>query len=412
MLRCHHDDTPYAGPVVADPLDTGADRRDRKRHGAWYTPPALVEALVREAVFPGARTVLDPACGDGRFLVASALPDRTGVDIDPEVAARHGYLCDDALDRDWGATRFDVVLGNPPFLGQMARATTRGGRSQHGGGPYADTAVEFLALALRLTRPGGRFGLVLPQSVMSARDAAPVRAIVDDRATMRWMWWSSARMFDANVRVWAAVWEVGGEPGPIRRCTGPSFTPIDPMSMPSTWSSLLTGSEPAPHDGPVLGDIARFSVDFRDQYYGLIGAVSDTADGPPLVTSGLIEPRRCLWGQRPVRFARERYAAPRVDLDRLAPRLQQWAERRLVPKILIANQTRIVEAVHDPSGEWLPSVPVITCTTEHTDDVMATLDDERTLEWLRHHRAGSGLSADSLRLSPSLLADVPLRGRR
>ena len=78
------------------------------------------------------------------------------------------------------ADRFDVVVGNPPYLSQLAAATTRGGASRHGGGPYADAAVEFLALAVRLARPdGGRIGLVLPQSILASRDAAPVRAEVD-----------------------------------------------------------------------------------------------------------------------------------------------------------------------------------------------------------------------------------------
>ena len=68
------------------------------------------------------------------------------------------------------------------------------------------------------------------------------------------------------------------------------------------------------HDGPTLGDIATFTADFRDQYYGLVGAVSDDGDGPPLITSGLIEPGRVLVGRRQVRFAKQRFAAPRVDL--------------------------------------------------------------------------------------------------
>ncbi|HAP75033.1 MAG TPA: hypothetical protein DCR14_03030, partial [Acidimicrobiaceae bacterium] len=97
---------------------------------------------------------------------------------------------DDSLQRDWGDERFDVVVGNPPFLSQLAAATTRGGRSVHGGGPYADTAAEFLALAIRLTRVGGRVGLVLPQSLLSARDAGPIRSFVEQSAALRWMWWS------------------------------------------------------------------------------------------------------------------------------------------------------------------------------------------------------------------------------
>ncbi len=378
--------------------------RRRKQLGAFYTPPALVDAVVGEAVFAGAVSVLDPACGDGRFLRATGLPQQTGVDIDPATGFEH----DDALRRDWGDRQFDVVIGNPPYLNQLSTLTTRGGRSKFGGGPYADAAAEFLALAMRLTRPGGRVGLVLPQSLLSARDAAAIRAQVDSVAALRWMWWTDENVFDASVRVWAGVWEVGGEPGPVRRSFGMSFDARPTMAMPATWSGLLTGGSAAVHDGPVLGDIATFAVDFRDQYYGLIGAVGDDVDGPPLVTSGLIDPGVCHWGSRPVRFAKQQYAAPRVAIERLSAPLQRWAAQRLVPKILIANQTRVIEAVHDTEGEWLPSVPVITCTTAEPDRVLAVLGRPSSVEWVHHHAAGSGLGAGTVRLNPKLLASLPL----
>lgn len=385
--------------------------RSRKELGAWYTPPELVAAVVREAVFSGARSVLDPACGDGRFLLATGLPDQTGVDIDPAATPGPGvdFVRDDALTRDWGSTQFDVVVGNPPFLNQLSARTTRGGSSRFGGGPYADAAAEFLALAVRLARPGGRVGLVLPQSLLSTRDGAAIRAAVDDAAALRWMWWSPTHMFDAHVRVWAGVWEVGGTPADVRRSFGPEFVELPAVPMPDAWSALLTGGSPVAHDGPTLGDIATFTVDFRDQYYGLVGAVGDDEVGPPLVTSGLIEPGRCLWGERPVRFAKQQYTAPRVALDRLTPALQRWATTRLVPKILIANQTKLIEAVHDPAGEWLPSVPVITCLTEQPERVLAVLASGAANEWVHHHAAGSGLSAASVRLNPRLLASIPLR---
>jgi hypothetical protein len=360
--------------------------------------------VVRETVFAGARSVLDPACGDGRFLAATGLPDQLGVDIDPGT----GFVHDDALRRDWGDRRFDVVIGNPPFLNQLSSLTSRGGRSALGGGPYADTAAEFLSLAIDLTRPGGRVGLVLPQSMMSARDSADIRAKVDRRAALRWMWWTDTRVFDANVRVWAGVWEVGGVPGEVRRAMGPDFRPIEPMTMPLTWAALLTGSAVPAHEGPALGEIATFTADFRDQYYGLVGAVGDDVDGPPLVTAGLIDPGVCHWGARPVRFAKQRFAAPRVALERLSPALQQWAAQRLVPKILIANQTRVIEAVHDPVGAWLPSVPVITCVTDQPERVLRTLASDAANQWVHHHAAGSGLGVGSVRLNPRLLASIPL----
>ncbi len=378
----------------------------RKLLGAWYTPPELVDAVVTEVrrdFVP--LTVLDPACGDGRFLAPFAdTAVVTGVDVDPSTSWFHG----DSLETDWGDQRFDAVVGNPPFLNQMSQSTSRGGRSKFGGGPYADSAAEFLSLAIRLTKAGGRVGLVLPLSMLSTRDVAAIRDDVSRRAALRWMWWSTTMMFEANVRVWAGVWEVGGTQREVRRAYGPQFSARPAVAMPSQWSGLIADTIEQTHDGPVLGDIASFTADFRDQYYGLIGAVSDSAVGPPLVTSGLIEPNECWWGRRDVRFAKQRYAAPRVDVSMLSPALQRWAAQRLVPKILIANQTRRIEAVIDRDGAWLPSVPVITCVTDRLDDVASVLHSDAATDWVRYHAAGSGLSATAVRLTARLLASIPL----
>ncbi|HEY4611305.1 MAG TPA: N-6 DNA methylase [Ilumatobacteraceae bacterium] len=378
----------------------------RKLLGAWYTPPALVDAVVTEVrreFTP--RTVLDPACGDGRFLEPFAADATvTGIDVDPKTSWTRG----DSLSTDWGDRQFDAVVGNPPFLNQLSSATSRRGRSRFGGGPYADTAAEFLALAVRLTRPGGRVGLVLPLSMLSTRDVAAIRNDVSGRASLRWMWWSPTLMFDASVRVWAGVWEVGATQGHVRRSFGPRFEARPAITMPSKWTGLIADTAEPCHDGPVLGDIASFTADFRDQYYGLVGAVSDAADGPPLITSGLIDPNECWWGRKRVRFAKQEMAAPRVDLSALSPGLLRWARQRLVPKILIANQTRRIEAVVDRQGAWLPSVPVITCTTDRLDEVAAVLHSEPATDWVRYHAAGSGLSATSVRLSARLLSSIPL----
>ncbi|HNJ97331.1 MAG TPA: N-6 DNA methylase [Ilumatobacteraceae bacterium] len=102
--------------------------RTRKQLGAWYTPPSLVQAVVREAVFDGAVSVLDPACGDGRFLRATGLPTQVGIDIDPATAAAGGFECADSLTRDWGDTRFDVVVDQ--IVAGMMVAEDRGFTSQ------------------------------------------------------------------------------------------------------------------------------------------------------------------------------------------------------------------------------------------------------------------------------------------
>jgi hypothetical protein len=415
----------------------------QKQLGAWYTPVALVDTVVEAVVTPafvqarGRRPIriVDPACGDGRFLVAAAARLRslgatvecTGGDLDdaaiaaarlalPEAEIRRA----DALHCDWGAEPFDLVVGNPPFLSQLAGATTRGGASVRGGGPYADVAAEFLALAGELVDPhGGRVAFVLPQSMLASRDAAPIRTAIGERAHMVWSWWSDRRVFDAQVYACAVAFEFGrAEDGPRR----------------SNWSHVVTARQGVPElpDGPAaidadgrLADRATGNANFRDEYYGMIPAVGDHPDGPPLVTSGLIDPGRSWWGQRPITLARQRFEHPRVELERLDDHMRRWAARRLVPKVLVANQTRIVEAVCDPGGAWLPGVPVLGVYPlgAHWDDppasrsvagladaaweIAAVLTSPFASAWLWHRGAGTGLSAGSIRLSPVVLGDLP-----
>ncbi|MBI5089533.1 MAG: hypothetical protein HZB15_11940, partial [Actinobacteria bacterium] len=67
-----------------------------------------------------------------------------------------------------------------------------------------------------------------------------------------------------------------------------------------------------------------------------------------------------------------------------------------------------IAPVVDRHGEWLPSVPVITCTAPDLDAVMDVLASPDATAWVRHHAAGSGLSAHTVRLTPRLLASIPV----
>ena len=411
----------------------------RKELGAWYTPFDLVDTVVDAVVTPefvAARShpivVLDPSCGDGRFLAAArdriesfgASATLIGCDLDlGAIDAARAALPDDAelrqadaLATTWSARHVDLVIGNPPYLSQMASATTRGGSSGRGGGPYADAAVEFLALAGELVDPdGGRVALVLPQSLLASRDATDIRTSIGERAHMVWSWWTGRRVFDAQVHVCVLAFEFGR---------------AEPTARRSNWSHVVTSRHevPAVPDGlstdATLGDRARLNANFRDEYYGMIPAVGDHDGGPPLITSGLVDPGRSWWGARSITFAKQRFERPRVDLSRLDDHMARWAQRRLVPKVLVANQTRIVEAVCDPHGDWLPAVPVLGLypTGAHWDDddrrtpaqleaaaweIAAVLTSPVASAWLWHRGAGTGMSADAIRLSPVTLGALP-----
>ncbi len=457
-----------------------AERGVRKGLGAYYTPPDVVAGLLDLVLDPllaersadgveavaGVR-ILDPACGTGNFLLAAV--DRIAsalmtLGVEPAEAARRAVRCvrgieiDDATARlcrtalrsvhpDGGGRSivrgdallgersvprgsFDLVVGNPPFLNQLASSTARSRadavalRARFGAavGPYTDPAAVFLLAALDAARPdGGVVCLIEPIGLLSARDAGGVRTEALARAALRTLWVAGERVFDADVEVCAPVLVRGAGPGPAAVVRGRAFQPgpvvAGPVEADPSWASLLGAVQDLPEralrtDG-VLGDIADAAADFRDQYYGLAGAVADDDDGPRLITSGLIDPAELCWGARPCRFNKVAYQHPRVVLDRLSPPMRDWAGRRLVPKVLVAAQTRVPEVVVDEQGELLPSVPVVSVTARSGDPadlwrIAALLSSPPVaLEAARRH-LGSGRNATALRLSTTDLLALPL----
>ena len=113
----------------------------------------------------------------------------------------------------------------------------------------------------------------------------------------------------------------------------------------------------------VLGDLGPCTADFRDQYYGLAPV---RARGRRRRAAGHLRadrPRPVPLGRASRRASPSRGDdAPTVDLEALHAEgsLSSWAGARLVPKVLVATQGRVIEAVVDETGDWLPSVPVVT----------------------------------------------------
>jgi hypothetical protein len=91
--------------------------------------------------------------------------------------------------------------------------------------------------------------------------------------------------------------------------------------------------------------------------------------------------------------------------------MQRWATRKRVPKVLLANQTRVIEAVVDATGHWLPSVPVVN-VRPLGDGVLwhlaAALSNPVTSALAALQGLGAGLSASSIRLSAPKVAHLPI----
>lgn len=442
-----------AGPGALGPLhERLVTGEDRTRRGVWYTPAWLAAALVERAIPDVAAAqrgpVLDPACGGGVFLLAAAdrltaldctpagaLAALRGLDVDPTAVAvseaalwwwgaRRGapivlggrLRVGDALLEHAHTEAPGVVVGNPPFLGQLRSATTAPAerraqlRDRFGGAvrAYTDPAWLFVLRSVEDVVPGGRVALVQPQSFLAARDAAAIRSLVDGHAELVDTVVDDGSAFDAGVSVCAPI---------LQRPETPARRP------PNDWVAPLADAAGVPpvqlQGSATLGDVASVHAGFRDEFYGLADAVSEAAsepgdrNRPRLVTAGAIDPFRVL--DRPQRFAGRRWARPVVDAARLEGRAARWAEVQAGPKVLVATQTRVLEAVADPDGELLGSVPVL-CVRPHDPadlwHVLAALLAPAASAWLLRRSAGTALSTDACRPTAALLAGLPLPSDR
>lgn len=180
---------------------------ERRRRGAFYTPPGLAEALVGWTVRRTTQRVFDPGFGGGELLARAVerlgvLRRREpaqrifGVEVDHTAAragrerlGRLGVPYEQLIQRDFfaalpghlGVRGFDSIVGNPPYvrhhlLAADEKARARGCARAAGVdlGERADAWAYVLAHLLSFVNPGGRVGLLLPTSVLHADYALPV----------------------------------------------------------------------------------------------------------------------------------------------------------------------------------------------------------------------------------------------
>ena len=463
--------------------------------GAHYTGADLAErlvALVTEPVLadgPRPLRVWDPACGGGAFLLAAADalaaagidPARVvtdclwGCDVDrgavtitraaltwwaeqagapagtPPPAGRV-VVADALLDQPYGVdATFDLVVGNPPFQGQLRGAAVRSVaataalRERWGGvvGPYTDTSALFLVAGAAALAPGGHLVLVQPASVLSARDARACRVAAAEMAPLVGLWVATESVFTADVDVCAPVLArpvVTTETEPtaraqgIQRWRGRAVEPVgspaeSSIHEPPSWSALSLVTLGIPdlsyRSGGLLADVAVMSAGFRDEYYGLVGHIVeappdlDPANGDwpahlaPLITCGLVETGWSAWGTRPTRFARERYERPAVDRRSLAEaggRAHQWVSSTARPKVIVATQTRVGEAMIDERGRCVGSTPTVVAIPTGIDlwQLAAVICSPVGSVAGLAATAGSGRSARAIKHSAASVGSLPL----
>ena len=162
----------------------------QKQNGAYYTPESVAAMLVRWAVRSPDDVLLDPSCGDGRFLAQHG--NSVGVERDAGAAnaARQRVPLARVANEEFfawaertrrGGERFDCVAGNPPFIryqrfnGDVRRRALA--LCSELGVKFSGLSASwapFLVAAASLLRTGGRMAFVVPAAIGHAPYAGPL----------------------------------------------------------------------------------------------------------------------------------------------------------------------------------------------------------------------------------------------
>ncbi|NUQ05369.1 MAG: N-6 DNA methylase [Anaerolineae bacterium] len=207
----------------------------RGQEGQFFTPQNAVNFLVEVVNPQPGERIIDPACGSGAFLSAvtrhliragtspqDAVASVFGVDKDsylsrlatarlslPALQMAQVYTADSlALQDDQGQSfalsdelgQFDVVLANPPFGARIVAASKEvqaafdlgyKWKPDRARGRYVKSSelqtnvppqVLFIERLLSFARPGGRLGIVVPESLVSSVSYRHVIQYMQDHA--------------------------------------------------------------------------------------------------------------------------------------------------------------------------------------------------------------------------------------
>lgn len=166
----------------------------RKRLGQYMTPHDIALRLASLIPLTESHSILDPACGTGELLVAalSLVPrNKTllGWDIDPHVLSYSSnspsiyYTVFDALSGDYPGESFDVILANPPYLTMTPTAEQKQRYASVIGGRVNMISL-FFAEALKLIKPGGYLGFIIPPAMNTGAFYTALRTTILNQATI------------------------------------------------------------------------------------------------------------------------------------------------------------------------------------------------------------------------------------
>ena len=178
------------------------DNTEQKLRGAYYTPKALADEIIRLFVTADIASVLEPSCGDGVFLdslndsgLLKQIKTIDAIEIEQAEAQKVKLryrsspqvkvLQQDFFDfyKDYFQQRkYDLIIGNPPYiryqyLSESQRKSQANILTSHGMKPnkLINAWVAFTVACIQMLSERGKIAFVIPAEVLQVAYAEELR---------------------------------------------------------------------------------------------------------------------------------------------------------------------------------------------------------------------------------------------
>lgn len=184
----------------------------QKLRGGYYTPPPIAEFLSQWALAHHPQSILEPGCGDGRFLQALANQISAGRGLAPAFVDAVELLLQEAdkANRSSGAlrqlctevtiinddffnwietvngNRWDAIVGNPPYIRYQYFERTQRDKAKRifdrANVPFSKRTnawVPFIIASVMHLAPNGRLAMVIPAEILHVQHAQGLRLLLE-----------------------------------------------------------------------------------------------------------------------------------------------------------------------------------------------------------------------------------------
>lgn len=344
---------------------------------------------------------------------------------EPLVAGTKAFIWEKSFSQIINAGGFDVVVGNPPYVQSHVMVVSNPEERNLISSTFEtakgnwDLFVPFIERGLKLLKPGGSFGYIIPNKVLGQDYAKPLRHFVDKNYALRGIVDVSQDGVFEKVAVYPIILLVDAAPAPstiaITRSLDPLVTAEVPYSSVSAdnWTPLISTNSlmlsQASKFGTIADHLKVHNSAAVDEAYKMKEHIfenpSPNEDEFKILTTGSIDPYVTMWGHNKTKYLKTDYVHPVIRRD--AVNQKTWTHRG---RVIVGGMGVRFEVYPDLLIEFLPTIPSVVISSDSLTELLylsAVLNSTVMSDLYKQLHASNAMAGGYLTFTADRVGSLP-----